>query len=54
VHTHIHIYFFFPPHLYLLFWSLSPIFFIWIPIWILNKTLPKNWTNLRTLVVYKE
>jgi hypothetical protein len=33
VHTHIHIYiFFFPPHLYLLFRSLSPILLTRIPI----------------------
>jgi hypothetical protein len=46
--THIFIYTYFSPlHLYLLFRSLSPIFLLWIPIWVLNKTLPKNWTNLR-------
>jgi hypothetical protein len=26
----------------------------WIPMWILNKTLPNNWMNLWTWVVFKE
>jgi hypothetical protein len=39
IHTYIYIYI--SSHLYLLFRSLSPIFLLWILIWILNKTLHK-------------